>query len=124
MANIFEYCASCSRFDSLKCLLDDSICPRQHIRRNRQTDLLGRFQIDDELKLARLRHWKFGGLGAFQNPIHIRRGAPEQVGKARAIGHQSTAFHPFCRVIDGRQPVLYRKLDNLFSMRSGFQSKI
>src|SRR6185369_3242035 len=52
------------------------------------------------------------------------RGAPEQVGKARAIGHQSTAFHPFCRVIDGRQPVLYRKLDNLFSMRSGFQSKI
>src|SRR5690349_23823644 len=30
------------------------IRPRQHIRRNRQTDLFRRLQIDDELELARL----------------------------------------------------------------------
>jgi hypothetical protein len=34
--------------------LDHFICPRQHIRRNRQTDLLGRFEIDDELELRGL----------------------------------------------------------------------
>jgi hypothetical protein len=33
---------------------DNSICSHQHIRRNRQADLLRRFQIDDELKLDRL----------------------------------------------------------------------
>jgi hypothetical protein len=35
-------------------ILDHSICPEQHIRRNRQTDLLGRFEIDDELELRGL----------------------------------------------------------------------
>ena len=32
-------------------LLNDSIRPRQHVRRNRESDLLRRFQIDDELEL-------------------------------------------------------------------------
>src|SRR5882724_1564359 len=35
-------------------LLNDFIRSRQHIRRNGYTDLLGRFQIDDELELLRL----------------------------------------------------------------------
>jgi len=35
-------------------LLDHPIRPRQHIRRNRQADLFGRFEIDDELELFRL----------------------------------------------------------------------
>ena len=34
--------------------LDHLIRSRQHVRRNRQADLLGGFQIDDELKLRRL----------------------------------------------------------------------
>jgi hypothetical protein len=33
---------------------DDFIRARQHVRRDRQADLLGRFQIDDELELLRL----------------------------------------------------------------------
>ena len=35
-------------------LFDHLICSRQHTWRDRQPDLLGRFQIDDELKLRRL----------------------------------------------------------------------
>jgi hypothetical protein len=35
-------------------LFDHPIGPRQHVRRNRQADLFGRFQIDDQLKLFRL----------------------------------------------------------------------
>src|SRR5207253_9504499 len=37
-------------------LLNHLIRPRQHIGRNRETDLLRRFQIDDELELRRLLH--------------------------------------------------------------------
>jgi hypothetical protein len=35
-------------------LLKDPVRPRQHVRRDRQTDLLGRFQIDDEVEFLRL----------------------------------------------------------------------
>jgi len=35
-------------------LLDQPTRPGQHLRRNRQTDLLRRFQIDDELEFFRL----------------------------------------------------------------------
>ena len=55
---------------------DHPIRPRQHIRRNRQADLLRGFQIDDELELLRLLHWQVGGLGAFQDLVYIRSGAP------------------------------------------------
>ena len=68
-----------SAIENLK-LLDDLIRPRQHIRRNRQADLLGCFQVDDQLELRRLLHGKIGGLGAFQNLVHVGSGAPVQVG--------------------------------------------
>ena len=45
--------------------------PHQHVRRNRQADLLGGFQIDDELELRRLLHRKISGLGAFEDFVHI-----------------------------------------------------
>src|SRR5262249_37110383 len=38
---------------------------RQHIRRNRDADLLGGFQVDDQLKLGWLLHWKIGWLFGF-----------------------------------------------------------
>jgi hypothetical protein len=43
-------------------LLDDFIRPPQHIRRDRQADLLRRFQINDELKLPRLLEGELGRL--------------------------------------------------------------
>jgi hypothetical protein len=38
-------------------LFDDLVRSRQHARRNRQTDLLRRFQINHKLKLPRLFDW-------------------------------------------------------------------
>jgi hypothetical protein len=46
-------------------LLDHFVRPHQHVRRNRETDLLGRFQINDKLKLHRLLDRKVGRLRAF-----------------------------------------------------------
>ena len=45
--------------------------PRQHFRRNRQADLLGGFEIDDEFELRRLLHRQIGGLGALQNLVDV-----------------------------------------------------
>ena len=53
-----------SAIENLKSL-NDLIRSRQDIRWNRQSDLLGCFQIDDELELYRLLHREIGGLSAF-----------------------------------------------------------
>ena len=55
---------------------DDSIRPRQHVRRNRQTDLLGRLEIDDQLELHRLLYRKIGRFGAFYNFVDVNRRTP------------------------------------------------
>jgi len=46
-------------------LFYDFVRSRQHVGRNRQADLLGRLQIDNELKLCWLLHGQVGGLRAF-----------------------------------------------------------
>src|SRR6266404_867078 len=89
---------------------------RQHIRRDRQTDLFGRFQIDDELELLRLLHCKIGGLGAFQDLIHISGSAPEQIVNTRPVSHETPVFHKFWPGVCRRKPALYRQLYNLYSM--------
>ena len=53
--------------------------PRQHVRRNRQADLIGRFEVDNELEFPRLLHRKIGGLCALKDLVHIsavRRSGP------------------------------------------------
>ena len=55
----------CTVISPSTCLLDHFIRPRQHVRRNRQADLLGRFQIDDELELLGCSTGKISGLSAF-----------------------------------------------------------
>ena len=72
-------------------LLDHLVRPRQHIRRNRQADLFGCFQIDHELELRRGSTGKIGRLGAFQNFVHIRSGAPIASAKSSV---RTTADHP------------------------------
>jgi hypothetical protein len=47
------------------------IRPRQHIRRNRQPDLLGSLEIDHELELLRLLHREIGRLASFQDLVPI-----------------------------------------------------
>ena len=47
-------------------LLDHSVRPHQHIRRNRQTDLLSRFQINDELEFRRLFDWEISRFRTFR----------------------------------------------------------
>ena len=60
--------------DSIR-LFDHSIRSRQHVRRNRDSDLFGGFQIDDELKFRRLLDGEVRGLGTLQDLAHVHGGA-------------------------------------------------
>src|SRR5262249_21522332 len=96
--------------------LDHLIRTCQHVRRNRQTDLLRCFQIDDELELHRLLDRKITSLGTFENLVHISGGAAEQVGKAHTVAHKPPVFHKFWPGIYGRKPALCREVCNLSSL--------
>ena len=94
--------------------MNDLIRPRQHIRRNRESDLFGGIQIDDELKFLRLLHREIGRLRAFQDFVYIHSGAPVQVAQVDAIGHKSAGFHMPWPFVHYREPALNREFCNLF----------
>ena len=87
---------------------DYLVRPRQHVRRNRQADLLGGFEIDDQLELRRLLDRKIGGFCAFEDFIYIHRGAPISLRQAWRITHQTTSRHPWSLHIDCRQAAFSR----------------
>src|SRR5262245_20286717 len=97
--------------------LDHFIRPHQHIRRNRQADLLRRFEIDDEFKLCRLLHGKVGGLGTLQDLVHICSGTPVQVDNVRAVAHKTPSLYIIWKGAYRWEPVLCRELRNLFSLK-------
>ena len=66
-------CTCHSTLDTRPFSLDHLVRPRQHVRRNRQADLLGGFEIDDQLKLRRLLDGKIGRLGAFEDFVNVRQ---------------------------------------------------
>ena len=104
-----------TRYSALS--FDNPVRPRQHIWWNRQADLLGGFQIDHQLELRRLLHGEIRGLGAFEDLVHIRGGAPIQIGNARRITHKPANVQKFWRVIYRWEPALYCKVRGLFSVR-------
>src|SRR5437867_4039204 len=69
--------------------LDHFICPIQHRLWNRQTDLLRRLKIDDQLELPRPLHRQVSGLGTLEDPVYEVCGAPVHVRVAWPIGHQA-----------------------------------
>src|SRR5437660_1655525 len=81
---------------------DNLIRPSEHWRRDLQTELLRRLEVDHQFELAWLLDGKVRGLGAFEDLVHIGGGTPIQIGKARSIRHDpptsTNSRHPY---IDG-----------------------
>src|SRR5262245_27575951 len=98
-------------------LLDHPIRSCQHVGRNGQADLLGGFEIDDQLKLLWLLYRKIGGLSAFQDLVDVGGGATDQVGIAHAVEHEPSVFHIFWPAVYCREPALYREVCDLSSLR-------
>src|SRR5262249_5014633 len=99
----------CSRLS-----LDHLIRSRQHVRWNRQADLLRSLQIEHKLELHRLLDRKVGWLGPFEDLIDISGSAPIQVGSVRSICHQTAKFDEFLQMKDRRQTALCGKLRDPF----------
>jgi hypothetical protein len=87
LSSCFSLCLHRSTPDTRPFLLDDFVRSSQNIRRNCQADLLGSFQINNELKFLRLLHGEIGGLGAFEDLVYISGGAAIQIGRVPPVGH-------------------------------------
>jgi hypothetical protein len=64
----------------LSVFFDHLIRPLQERRRNRQAEEgLGALEVDDQLELGRLLNRQVGGLGAFEDSVHVARRASEKI---------------------------------------------
>lgn len=97
-------------------LLDYSVRPCQHVRRNRNADLLGRLEINHELELGRLLDGQVRGLSPFENLIYEVRRAPHRIMTAGGIGNEATILDERSSSTHGWKPVLRGKLEELSSM--------
>ena len=87
-------------------LFDYLIRPREQDLRDHDAECLGGFQINDEIKLARLLNWKICRFFPFENPPDIGGGAPIRVGKIAAVANQTAADNIVSPRIDCRHALL------------------
>src|SRR5262245_32587744 len=85
---------------------DQPIRSGEHLRRNRQADLIRRLEINHQLELRGLFHRQIGRLGSLQNPVHVICDAPVAVREVRPVGHQPAGICKFSVVVHGRQSAL------------------
>src|ERR1043166_4285981 len=62
--------------------LDHLVRLEEQRRRHREAKGLGGLEVDDQLELRGLLYRQVGGLGAFQDLIHVVGSAPKQLGNA------------------------------------------
>src|SRR5215467_8478407 len=73
---------------------DHLIHPRQHSRRNRQADLLGGFEIDDEFKLSRPLDRKIRRLCTFKDFVNENCSTTVRIGNVHPVGHEAAGVRP------------------------------
>src|SRR4030095_4766303 len=104
--------------------LDHLVRSHQHIRRDRQADLLGGLHMDHKLELCRLLDWNVGWLRALENLVDHSRDASIHKDVVWSIGHKSTSFDELPICVHGWKAVLYRKLCDPCVMNSSNRGPI
>src|SRR6516164_5062284 len=89
----------------LSVLLDDSIRPVKHGRRNREADLIRGHQVDHQLELHRLLDGKVSRLGALQDLVDISSSISPFGNVTRSVGHHTTVVHIISPSTYRRQPI-------------------
>jgi hypothetical protein len=74
-----------------------------------QAERLSGLQVDDQLKRGGLLHGQVGGLGAFEDLVHIDGRAAAEVARAWPVGHEAAGLHKRPDVVHGRQVVRGRE---------------
>src|SRR5436190_10323123 len=72
-------------------LFDHLVSKLLKMQRHIQAERFGGIEVDDEFEFGGLLDWEVGWLGALQNFIHIRGGAPANVLNARSVGYKAAA---------------------------------
>src|SRR4030095_3306479 len=99
-------------------LSDQLVRAAQHGRRNRETERLRGFEIDRELESGRALDRQITGSCATQDPVDIARGTPAHPGHGRSIRHEPAILDEFLELVDRRQTIFCRELDQLASLRA------
>src|SRR4051812_35080799 len=68
-----------------------------------QTERLGGFQVDEQLKSGGLLHGKFGGLFTLQNPINVNRRTASHRTLVNSIGDKTSSLKKLSYVAAARQ---------------------
>src|SRR5262245_54013563 len=84
-----------SSLDTHPFSLDQLGRPGEHLRRNRQTDLLRRLEIYHQLELRWLLNGQIGGLSSLQDSVHVICDAPVGLSGVRPVGHEPTGLYIF-----------------------------
>ncbi len=84
-------------------LFDHIISLSEQRGRHGEAERIRGLAIDDEFELRRLLDREISRFGALKNLVHVRSGAPEEVGETRAVGHQTPIVREFAKAIHGRE---------------------
>src|SRR6266571_5091380 len=87
--------------------------------RHSQSEGLRSLEIDHQLELSRLLHWKISGLGAPEDFVDVAGGTPKEVSETCPIGHEPAGCHEFSKPIKGRQLLLGREVYNELTIIDG-----
>src|ERR1041384_1860946 len=88
----------------------------QHVGRNSQPDLLGGFEIEQQIELQRLFDRQLGRFGALENLVDKDRRAPKQIICVHAVHRQAAVIDIFRPGVNPSQTVFCRRVDNSFSI--------
>src|SRR4029434_36433 len=84
--------------------LYELIRPRQQRGRDRETERLGGLEVDGQLELRRLLDGQVAGAGPLEDLVHVGRGAAEEIGNVRPVGHEAAGLGPTAERVHRRQP--------------------
>ena len=87
-------------------------------RRDRESEGLGRLEVDDQLELRGLFDGQIGGPGAFQDLVHIERGAMAEIRNACPVHHEAAHARKLAEPVHGGQPVLAPDLEEVKARRA------
>src|SRR5262249_17495332 len=99
-----------SRFTSF-----DHLVGGRKQRRWNGAERSGSRDVDDEIELGRLHHWKVGRFGALENAGGIEPRHPKRLRQAGAVAHQASSLGVLSGRKDSRETLASRQRGELYS---------
>src|SRR6185503_10151331 len=89
----------------------------QQRRWDREPQRLRGLRVEDQFEFGRLLDREFPWLSSLEDLVHIRRGAPPPIGKARPVSDEAASFRVLSLCAHGWQPMLQCQARKLVPIR-------